>query len=80
MIEQYVIIILVIILIGIVLFKNKKNENKDSYDQLKHEGYNKDIKEDQIITWKDVDYSSDDPITLKDLELSQCISTTNSHP
>ena len=46
MIEQYVIIILVIILIGIVLFKNKKNENKDSYDQLKHEGYNKDIKED----------------------------------
>ena len=22
---------------------------------------NKDIKEDQIITWKDVDYSSDDP-------------------
>ena len=46
MIEQYVIIILVIILIGIVLFKNKKNENNDSYDQSKHEGYNKDIKED----------------------------------
>ena len=34
----------------------KQLSEKDIKNKL-----NKDIKEDQIITWKDVDYSSDDP-------------------
>jgi len=44
--NDYIVIILLIILIGIVLLKNKNSEKKDSYDPLKHEGYNKDIKDD----------------------------------
>jgi len=44
--SEYIIIILLIILIGLVLLKNKSNEKTDSYDHLKHEGYNKDIKDD----------------------------------
>ena len=44
--NDYIIIALLVILIVIIIFKNKKNDNQDSYDPLKHEGYNKDIKED----------------------------------
>ena len=44
--NDYIIIILLVILIIIVIIKNKKNNNQESYDPLKHEGYNKDIKDD----------------------------------
>jgi DNA anti-recombination protein RmuC len=44
--NDYIIIILLVILIILFFFKNKKNDNQGSYDPLKHEGYNKDIKDD----------------------------------
>ena len=44
--NEYIIILLLIILIGVVLIKNRNSENKDSYDSLKHESYNQDIKKD----------------------------------
>ena len=44
--NDYIIIILLVILIIIVIIKNKKNNNQESYDPLKHESYNKDIKDD----------------------------------
>ena len=43
--NDYIIIILLVILIILFFLKNKKNDNQVSYDPLKHEGYNKDIKE-----------------------------------
>ena len=68
--NDYIIIALLVILIVIIIFKNKKNDNQDSYDPLKHEGYNKDIKEDIYALYPSVGENLDyiNSINLKNIK------------